>query len=136
MVKTVIVGCKIPTGLTLQLRDERDAHIVKAEVRLQGTMVDVAPYQRESAVGLTTIDGEFWEAWVAWATKNQYEPFVKGFIFASDKEVNVKAEAKEKVDEMTMLERLRVPLKEGEVVRKDPRLPSASQDITASPTMQ
>lgn len=122
MSKTVIVGCKIPTGLVLQLRDEANPSQVKAQVVLQGTVIDMAPYVRENAVGITEVDADFWEAWENWAIRTEFAPYAKGFVFSASKAADIKAEAIEKANEFTRLERLQVPLKDGDPVSRDPRL--------------
>jgi hypothetical protein len=106
MSKTVMVGCKIPTGLLLQLRSPEDNHVVLAEKAIQGCAVDMQPYVREDAIGLTEVDAEFWEAWSLWAQANKYAPYTKGFIFAAVKAADVRAEAKDRLKEKTGLEAL------------------------------
>ena len=79
---------------------------------------------QEGGVGLTMdVDGDFWDEWAKWAEANHYDPYVKGFVFAAERRVNVMAEAKEKINEMTNLEGLRLPTRPSDDQRiTDPRL--------------
>jgi hypothetical protein len=102
---TVVVGCKLPHGLTLQLRDEHQQVI--AERTLKGVMTDVKPFILQDSVSYNTIDEEFWMAWQDWAEKNKFAPFINGYVFAHSTAASVKAEAKEKAKHFTGQERLR-----------------------------
>lgn len=99
--RTVLVGCRIPNGLQIQLRSEDGVNVL-GEARLKGSVDPGTPDMpginapRSSGIGLTTVDADFWEAFVDWAEKNKYAPFVRGYIFAASKEENLLAEAKEK----------------------------------------
>lgn len=110
MSRNVFVGCKIPTGLLLQLRDAEGR--VTQEVAIMGAQRMGDPLQpapnalKENGIGLTLVDAEFWAAWEAWAVANRYDPYIKGFVFAAEKEASVQAEAKEKAKEKTRLEGL------------------------------
>jgi hypothetical protein len=93
MAQTVTVGCKLPNGLILEMGEKR--------VTLNGA-------NSSSIVGghgLTEgVDKEFFDAWMA---KNKHLHFVKeGHLFAHEKEVNTKAQAKERAKEKTGLEQL------------------------------
>ncbi len=125
MAKTVIVASKLATPLLLQLRQEHPEPALRSvvkEVAIKGFKIDLPPYTLENGVGLTEVDAEFWEEWEKWALANQYAPYMNGMIFAASSAPSVKAEAKEKADEMSGLEGLKVPLKEGEAMPSDPRL--------------
>jgi hypothetical protein len=122
MAKMIFVGCKIPSGILLQLRDEANPSVILQSQPLQGSAMDMQPFVREDGIGLTEVDSDFWDRWAAWALSNKYAPFVNGFIFAAAKQPDVRAEAKERIKELTKLEGLNVPLKEGEIVTPDPRL--------------
>ena len=110
MAKSVFVGCKIPTGLLLQLRNADN--VVVASVQLEGsaqkgTLVIPPPNAlKEDGAGVTSVDGEFWEAWEKWARENNYAPYVKGFVFAADRQQDLKAAARERQSELTRLEGL------------------------------
>lgn len=87
----IIIGCKLPNGLILELDDKR--------VILNGA---------NSAIiigghGITeNVDADFWAAWLA---KNKGMSFVKaGHVFAHEKPANVAAQAKERASEKTGFE--------------------------------
>jgi len=125
MAKTVIVASKLATPLLLQLRQEHPDPALRSvvkEVAIKGFKTDIAPYTLENGVGLTDVDAEFWEMWEKWALANQFAPYMNGMIFAHTTGASVKAEAVEKAAEPSGFEGLRMPLKEGESVKPDPRL--------------
>lgn len=110
MSRNIFVGCKIPTGLMLQLRNP-EGQVIQ-EVALAGAMRQGDPLQpapntlKENGIGLTTVDADFWAEWEKWASANRFAPYINGFIFAAEKESSVVAEAKEKIKEKTRLEGL------------------------------
>ena len=79
---TVIVGCKLPNGLILELDEQR--------VVLNGS--------NSSSIiggfGMTEVNKPLFDAWLA--KHKDYEPVKQGLVFAQEKEVNAKAEAKDK----------------------------------------
>lgn len=82
MSKTVVVGCKLPNGLVINYGG--------TNATLAGTNSSLI----EGGHGLTTVDKDFWDLWLS--EHKDYAPVAKGLIFAHEKEVNAKAEAKEK----------------------------------------
>lgn len=102
-VKTsVLVGCKIPSGLVLQLREGERGEIVKAQHALKGSqmphfspMTPAPNTLKENGIGITSVPADFWEAWVAWAKQNKYAPYMEGFVFAADKQDELVANAKD-----------------------------------------
>jgi kynureninase len=90
---TVTVGCKLPNGLIIELGDKR------AELNGANSSEIVGGH------GLTeNVDKEFFDAWME---KYKDLDFVKaGHLFAHEKEVNVKAQAKEKAKSKTGFEKL------------------------------
>lgn len=95
MTATVIVMCKLPTGLALDLEPDNSRKIV-----LNGANHPDAV----NGAGLTQVPADFWEAW---STKFKgYEPLTTGKIWAADKEADAKAQAKELKDEKTGFEGL------------------------------
>lgn len=95
MAEQVIVMCKTPTGLVLDL-GETDAR----KVRLNGANHPDAV----NGAGLTVVDKGFWDAWSS-AFKG-YPPLDAGLIWATDKEANARDAAKELKDEKTGFEGL------------------------------
>lgn len=92
--KTVTVGCKLPTGLILELGNR--------SVEINGA--------NSSGVigghGIThDVDAEFFNAWLeAHADRDMVK---NGFIFAHDKAADTKAQAKEQEDNDTGLEAIK-----------------------------
>jgi hypothetical protein len=121
MSKTCIVACKIPSGLTIDLRHPDDPLKIVQKVSLEGYAIDMKPFVKEDGVGLTVVDEDFWNAWEKWAMENNYAPYVAGLIFAAASDRNVKAEAKEKAKELSGLERLDMP-SDPRQTSNDPRL--------------
>lgn len=98
MAETVIVACKLPHGIILEVGKEK--------VELKGSMHLGRPqtpfYMASQIVGLTKVSRDFWEAWVK--QHENFVPYQKGFIFAADKKKKVLDEAKEKETLMHGLE--------------------------------
>lgn len=105
---TVLVGCKIPTGLLVRTYDKDNPTVVLDEFKLNGAAMDKEPFVREGGVGITRVPADKWERFEAWARENKYKPFVNGFVFAATDADSVLAEAAEKAKERTMLEGLDV----------------------------
>ncbi len=82
MAEKVIVGCKLPNGLIIQMGDK------KVELKGANSTEIVGGH------GLTTVDKEFWDAW---HSANLDFPAVENeLIFASKSEKEAAAEAKDK----------------------------------------
>ncbi len=123
----VVVGCKLPSGLRIQLRDN-DGKV--HEVKLNGSAAPVAPtlarpmpaHRISSTFGMTTVDKEMWEAWVA--EHKSYPPLVKGFIFAAPRSDSADSKARERQAEKTGLEPRPRPAKakDGEKNVVEPRV--------------
>jgi hypothetical protein len=123
MAKTVVyVGCKIPTGLNIQLRDPNNPSIVLAGCMLAGSAMDMQPYVKPDGIGLTPVDADLWEAWEKWAMESKFAPYMNGFVFAAERETNVRSEAREKISDKTQMEGLDVPLRPQDPPSSDPRL--------------
>ena len=104
MAETVIVGCKLPNGLTIHLGSGRERKVV-----LNG-------YNSAKVVGghgLTTVDKEFWDEWSKLHT--DFAPVAAGLIFASGSEKNTAAEAVEKEKTLSGFEGLDPNAKHGEI---------------------
>ena len=108
MSKTLFVGCKIPSGMLLQLRDPQHPNVVLEERALEGSSSPMQPYVKPQGLGITEVEESFWSAWSAWAKKEQYAPFVNGQIFAGATHAEVYAQAKDKIKLYTGLEALDV----------------------------
>lgn len=125
---TVTVACKMPNGLLLRLFEARETDEfiqgggtrrikeylnVGDPVRIQGnasphgkSLLDVNgdPIPMYHGFATTMIDAEFWEQWYE---QNKHSDLVRnGLIFAHAKSLDVRAEAKEKRDQTSGLERL------------------------------
>lgn len=89
---TVTVGCKLPNGLIIEVTDKK--------VTLNGANSS----ELIGGHGLTEVDKDLWEAWYA---VNKELTFVKnGFVFANGKEVDAKAQAKDRSKNKTGFEGL------------------------------
>jgi hypothetical protein len=126
---TVMVGCKIPTGLVLQLQHKmkRPVPTGKAGVADEYQMVEVNVFggdryhvmgpsvpamggvpdgyimpRLEAGVALTEIPRAFWETWLEQNAKADY--VTSGMIFAFGDEANVKAKAREEEKKTSGLE--------------------------------
>lgn len=93
MAEQVIVMCKTPSGLVLDLGDQ-DARKVRLNGANHPDAVDGA--------GLTYVDKAFWDKWSG-AYKG-FPPLEQGLIWATDKEATAKDAAKELKDEKTGFE--------------------------------
>jgi hypothetical protein len=91
----VIVMCKTPSGLVLDLGDS-DARKVRLNGANHPDAVDGA--------GLTVVDKSFWDTWHT--QFKGYPPLETGLIWAADKEDAAKDAAKELKDEKTGFEGL------------------------------
>ena len=136
MAKTVVIGCKIPNGINLQLRGEINPTSAGCDIlwehKLKGSAQAVPPFVLEDGAGITMVPEEEWLAWEAWAEASKYPPYVKGLVFAADKLVEVKAEAKDKRSVLTGLEGLDLPLQPDAPPSKDPRLASFRKEVAPS----
>ncbi|CAI3933495.1 unnamed protein product [Commensalibacter communis] len=104
----LVVGCKLPFGVHLDLDGKR--------VTLNGAMKS-----ENGEVGLTQLPKDFWESWLA---KHQdFAPVTTGHIFAAKSQKKAIAEGKEKGDLKTGLEPV------------DPKtLPKGTEQIEAGQT--
>lgn len=103
MAGTVKVGCKLPHGLHLDLNGKR--------VTLAGRNAT----QLINGHGITTVEKDFFEAWMA---TNKHHPAVRnGHIFAYEKEADTVAAARERKHEKTGTEGLD-PAKPSDKVEK------------------
>jgi hypothetical protein len=120
---SVMVGCKLPHGIWAELmpppREAPDGQVrgpppggtrvqlkgansAASTAALGGTLIRVNP--RVLNYGRTPVSREFWERW---SKQEVAKGFIeKGFIFAETKEVDFRAQAKEKLPEKTGLEGL------------------------------
>lgn len=106
--KTVIVGCRIPSGLMLQLRDQKNPQLVVAEVRVEGASQKDAPFHKPYHAGFTEVASDHWSAWERWAKENKFQPFVEGAVFACPDRASAEAKAREMELERTLFEGLDV----------------------------
>lgn len=104
MAATVIIGCNIPSGITLDVRKEGQP---LQKVTLRGNaearrgdnngLLGMSPNVAHG-FGMTTVDADFWEQWKA---QNQdYAPFVNGSIYEAKSVGDAKAHAREIKDDV------------------------------------
>lgn len=103
--ETVIVGCRLPVGLKLTLREPSK---VKGQPGKIISSVEINGMNRSKILGATytttIVDAEFWETW-----KKQhadYAPLENGAIFQASSEEQAKFKAKELVKVPTGFEAL------------------------------
>lgn len=91
----VTIGLKLSGDLMISVGDKN--------VLLNGSQKNLV--QIENGHGITeNVDKDFWEAWLQ---ENKESKLVKGgYIFANEKTVEVKAEAKDKKDNKSGTEKL------------------------------
>ena len=96
MSETVVVGCKYPTGVLIQVGSTKH--------KINGSNSS----EIFGGHGITDdVPKELWDAWVV-ENKN-HDLVTKGFIFANEQRKEVKAEAKEKAGNKTKAEGLDKP---------------------------
>jgi hypothetical protein len=106
---TVIVGCKIPSGLIIDARAS-DGEVIR--MRLNGSAVPVLAtldrkmpsHQIEGGFGLTTVNKDAFMAW--WKDHQDYEPVKRGFVFVAERSDSARSIAQERRGEKTGFEPL------------------------------
>lgn len=95
MGKVVTVGCKLPSGIILQMGE--------VQVKCNGT--NTCAVLSDESFGITeNVDAEFWYAWHA--SHKDLDMVKRGFLFANEKSADAKAQAKEKKGEKNGMEPL------------------------------
>jgi hypothetical protein len=108
----VVVGCKLPNGLIMELGKPGDDAYTQVRLRGMNDSNIVGGY------GLTEVSKEFWDAWFR---KNKNLTFVKkGFVFSHADMASARDVAKERALELTGLEPLNP--------HKDDRIKGAKDD--------
>lgn len=100
MSKTIVIGCRLPCGITLDLVNAAGKE-VKVLLNGQNSAQEGSPIilLSERDYGVTDVDAEFWEAW-----KKQYadfQPLKVGAIFEAKDERDAKAVHRELKAEKT-----------------------------------
>lgn len=87
---TVTIGCRLPSGLILEVGD------VSVELNGQRQAQENSPIVILNAdmYGTTEVDAEYWEAFVARVGKD-FAPLKSGAIFEAKNEKEAKAKAKD-----------------------------------------
>lgn len=114
MAGTVVVACKIPNGLFLDV-------LGHDRIKVHGPAKFLTQESRHPiihGVGLTTVDADLWAVWSK--AHASYGPVKAGLIFAHEKSPSVEAQAREMLAEKSGLEPLEKPAKDGQ--HTDPRL--------------
>lgn len=130
----VVIGCKHPTGLILEIGKLGEAGYVKhvvaganqGDFRSDGLLIP----RTVGGFGRTSVSREFWERWKMQNAANAEEWQARGFLFVADDPDLALAQANEKASATTGFEPLRRDAK-GEL--DDVRAKSAAPDITANP---
>lgn len=97
MAKVIIVGCKLPHGITLE-------HPMNAAQK-----VELKGLNKALIIGsdhaTTEVDGEFWEQWEA--ANKEFKPLKAGSIFVAKNASEAEAIAKDYKDRKTGFEPMR-----------------------------
>ncbi len=128
----VMIGCKLPHGLILELipappADRTLQGFVPAGKRVTIKGANSLRTERRAQQGvhpfaITPVDKDFWEAWYA---QHKDRDFVKnGLVFVAKDEKDAQAMARERLPERTGLEGLNTDLK------NEPRMPKSSNPNT------
>lgn len=147
MPNTVIVACKIPNGLVIDLADIQWTEVggIKVAVRENVSSVTLngnsAERRLENAgqptgatemvtggYGLTVVDADFWDRWIK--ENENYAPVKQGLIFAQSRQQDAKAKARERRGARSGLEPMEPPNfdRMGKPIGElDPRLPPGIQ---------
>lgn len=107
--ETILAGCKLPHGILLDMRTSSGESV---RVKLNGYAVPVQATERRKApgheitsgVGLTTVDKELFEAWLA--DHQTFDPVARGFIFKAAKADSARDMAADLIKEKTGFEPL------------------------------
>lgn len=96
----ILIACKLPYGLHLDLGKQR------ITLKGAGTSEKVGSFFSISseAYGLTKVPRDFWESWLK--LNNNLASVKNGYIFASESKKDLNAEAAEKSNLKTGLERI------------------------------
>lgn len=94
MGKTVIVGCKLPTGIILESPLDPG---IKVELNGANKATIIG-----AGYGSTEVDDDFWQLWAA--QNKEFPPLVSKAIFVAKNSTEVVAVAKELKDELTDME--------------------------------
>lgn len=131
---TVVIGCKHPTGLILEIGKLGEKGYAKQVVaganqgdfRADGLLLP----RTIGGFGRTPVSREFWDAWKSQNAANAEDWQARGFLFVADDPDLALAQANEKAASTTGFEPLRRDAK-GEL--DDPRAKATAPDITANP---
>ncbi len=100
--ETVIVGCKLPNGLLLQVGTVTIRVNGKARYNMPSPTRKTLNTDVEFADGLTVVDKVFWDKWLA--DHKDYQPVLSGHIYASPSRNDAVAKAKDTEQSKTGLE--------------------------------
>ncbi len=108
--KLLTIGCKLPSGLLLEMGDPLDKDNYKS-VHLQGAnqgeyrgrneQGKIFHSTTEQGFGLTKVDSDFWGAWCKKYEVNSKRWLRDGVIFIAESTDEARGEAADKVDVVT-----------------------------------
>lgn len=100
MSKTIVIGCRLPCGIILDLVNAAGQD-VKVKLNGQNSAQEGSPIilLSEKDYGVTDVDFEFWEAWKA--KYADFQPLKVGAIFEAKDEREAKAVHRELKGEKT-----------------------------------
>lgn len=106
MANTILIGCRLPHGIVLEVENAVSKEITKVALNGQNKSpafeyTDIIVLQR-GHFGLTEVDAGFWEKWLA--SHEDFAPLKSKAIFVAKDERSAKAQAAELRDQSTGFE--------------------------------
>lgn len=122
--ESVLVACKLPHGLNLDLYD---GNVLRSRVKLSGIMGFRIPNPDRKFVNpetyaghsITSVPRAHWEEW--YATHKSHPAVVNGFVYVSKTRDDAQAQAKEREKERTGFEQLDPTKQAVHPLDRDPR---------------
>ena len=106
MANTVLIGCRLPHGIVLEIENAVSKEVTKVTLNGQNKSpafeyTEMVVLQRDH-FGITEIDAGFWEKWLA--ANADFAPFKANAIFVAKDEKSIKSQAAELRTEPTGFE--------------------------------
>jgi hypothetical protein len=113
--KTLTIGCKMPSGLLLEMGDPANKDDYKSvqlnganqgEYRGRNENGKIFHSTTEQGFGLTKVDSEFWAAWCKRYTVNSKKWLRDGVLFVADSPDEARGKAADQAEVKTGFEQL------------------------------
>jgi hypothetical protein len=106
MANTVLIGCRLPHGIVLEIENAVSKEVTSVALKGQNQSAafeytDIIVLQRDH-FGITEVDAGFWEKWIA--ANADFAPLKANAIFVAKDEKSAKAQAAELRTEATGFE--------------------------------